>query len=234
MNMHSQNGDNNSPLKDDLDNISRVYGQMDQDEPPELLDQAVLNRAHRAVEGKPHWMQFGWLHGLTTTAVFVLAFFIIMNQRESVPGEEDGIFESPAVPIQADKSTRKTIPTETLERRMKVSNGTGLADEAIESAEFMQQGVLLKEAAPMADTVEAGDAAAQRSPAMAAAEPARSDLKSRAMFESKSETDPERELQEIIRLKQAGDETWRKELDLFLERHPDYPLPDELKTDVDH
>lgn len=230
MNMHSQNGDNNSPLKDDLENISRVYGQMDQDEPPELLDQAVLNRAHRAVEGKPHWMQFGWLHGLTTTAVFVLAFFIIMNQREPVPVEEDGIFESPVVPMQVRKSTRETMQVETRERRMKVSKGSELADEAIESAEFMQQGVLLEEAAPMADAVDAVDAAAQPSPAMAVAEPARSDLTGRAIFKSESETNPERELQEIIRLKQAGDETWRKELELFLERHPDYPLPDELKN----
>ena len=69
-----QNKGGNTPYSDDLDHIRDVYQQLDADEPPDLLDQAILNSAHRAVEKKPHWMKFGWLHGLTTTAVFILAF----------------------------------------------------------------------------------------------------------------------------------------------------------------
>lgn len=229
MNMHSQNGNDNSPLKDDLDKISRAYGQMDQDEPPELLDQAVLNRAHRAVEGKPHWMQFGWLHGLTTTAVFVLAFFIIMNQREPVPVEEDGLFESPPLPMQSAKPNRESAAIQKLERRSDAKKDAGSADEDIGSAGFMQQDILLEEA-PVAEAVEAGDAPVQPSPTMAVAEPARNALSDRARLESESETDPEKELLEIIRLKESGDESWRKELEMFLERHPDHPLPDVLKN----
>ena len=38
----------------------------------------------------------------------------------------------------------------------------------------------------------------------------------------------EQELQVIIDLKNAGDETWAEELEAFIERYPDYQLPDEL------
>ena len=74
MNSIHNNGENDSSLNDDLVKLGHGYGQLQQDEPPELLDQAILNSAHRALEKKPHWMKFGWLHGLTTAAVFVLAF----------------------------------------------------------------------------------------------------------------------------------------------------------------
>ena len=91
MNSIHNNGENDKSLKDGLDELGRAYGQLPHDEPPDLLDQAILTRAHRAVEKKPHWMKFGWLHGLTTTAVFVLAFSLILNQSETVPVYDDGV-----------------------------------------------------------------------------------------------------------------------------------------------
>ena len=88
MNTIHNNGENDKSLSEGLDKLSHEYGLLEQDEPPELLDQAILNSAHRAVEKKPHWMKFGWLHGLTTAAVFVLAFSIFLNQRDPVPDYE--------------------------------------------------------------------------------------------------------------------------------------------------
>ena len=48
--------------------------------------------------------------------------------------------------------------------------------------------------------------------------------------EAPTVTDPdiEKRLLEIISLKQSGDETWSKQLELFRQDHPDYPLPEEL------
>jgi len=91
MNSIHNNGENDQSLKDGLDELGRAYGQLPHDEPPDLLDQAILNSAHRAVEKKPHWMKFGWLHGLTTTAVFVLALSLVLNQSETVPVYDDDI-----------------------------------------------------------------------------------------------------------------------------------------------
>ena len=74
MNTIHNNGENDKSLNEDLHRLGKAYGQLPHDQPPQLLDQAILNSAHRAVENKPHWMKFGWLHGLTTAAVFVLAY----------------------------------------------------------------------------------------------------------------------------------------------------------------
>jgi hypothetical protein len=107
MNSIHNNGENDKSLNDDLDKLSGDYGQLEHDEPPELLDQAILNSAHRAVEKKPHWMKFGWLHGLTTAAVFVLAFSIILNQREPVPVFENGMRSNESVRLQREKAAKK-------------------------------------------------------------------------------------------------------------------------------
>ena len=85
------NTHNNGNNDKDLERLGQAYTRLQQEEPPDLLDQAVLNSARRAVENKPHWMKFSWLHGLTTAAVFVLAFSLVLNQREPVPDFEAGI-----------------------------------------------------------------------------------------------------------------------------------------------
>ena len=90
MNSIHNNGENDKSLNDELDRLGSAYARLDQDEPPKLLDQAILNRARRAVERKPRWMKFSWLHGLTTTAVFVLAFSLILNQPETTPIPQEG------------------------------------------------------------------------------------------------------------------------------------------------
>jgi hypothetical protein len=66
--------------------------------------------------------------------------------------------------------------------------------------------------------------AMQIAPATVAA-PVHSATKARGRMDSTTE----QELQAIIVLKQSGDETWVTKLESFIERYPDYPLPDELK-----
>jgi hypothetical protein len=95
MNSNHDNGENGR-LDEDLDRIGRAYRQMDAEEPPELLDLAIRNSARRAVEKKPARMKFGWLHGLTTAAVFILALSVIMHQRENQPAVGNGVqFDRP-------------------------------------------------------------------------------------------------------------------------------------------
>lgn len=107
MNSIHNNGENDKSLNEDLDKLRRSYAGLEQDEPPELLDQAILNSAHRALEKKSRWMKFSWVHGLTTAAVFVLALSLIINQREQSPAIPDGIeVESLSLP-QLDVSAKK-------------------------------------------------------------------------------------------------------------------------------
>ena len=118
MNSIHNNGKDDSSIDEGLDKLGLAYGQLQQEEPPELLDQAVLNSAHRAVESKPHWMQFGWLHGLTTAAVFVLAFSIILNQREPALDFEDGTISKQPTRSKVEKETGEQTVIKQVEPRL--------------------------------------------------------------------------------------------------------------------
>ena len=111
MNSIHNNGENDQSLNDGLDKLSLQYQDLGHEEPPELLDQAILNSAHREVEKKPHWMKFGWLQGLTTTAVFVLAFSIILDQRESAPVYDQELQNNSPARLQRERVAKKQIPT---------------------------------------------------------------------------------------------------------------------------
>lgn len=112
MNSHHKNGANDSDLNEGLERLGQRYGQLQQDEPPELLDLAILNSAHRAVDKasfltKFGRMKFGWLHGLTTAAVFVLAFSLILKQTESPPVFEDGSGINEPVSLEREVVAKK-------------------------------------------------------------------------------------------------------------------------------
>ncbi len=122
MNSTSNNGNDGKPMDTGLQKISHAWSRLDQDEPPELLDQAILNSAHRAVEKKAKGFQFGWLHGLTTAAVFVLALGIVLQQRPSVPQTENGVLTNEELlPVFLDTVSKKRTDddrsTEMLELR---------------------------------------------------------------------------------------------------------------------
>jgi hypothetical protein len=302
MNTIQNNGKNDKTLDDGLDKLSRAYGQLPHEEPPELLDQAILNSAHRAVENKPHWMQFGWLHGLTTAAVFVLALSLLFNTREPVPDYENGIRLNEADSLQRDKAAIKQSPdiqSDDLGKKIKEESdkrqdvapgapvsavqqsrpmeltaddqnaepvageqraryvqekarevdtgdpsrsqpgqpGTGLeaglghgrqaktdnADRDASSNEPVLEEALLDEAVPIDERREREVISRQSRPATAV-------ITAVSETETSAETDPEIEqrLQEIISLKQSGDETWSTQLELFRKDYPDYPIPEEL------
>ena len=110
MNSIHNNGENDKSLNEGMEQLDQAYAQLPDDQPPELLDQAILNSAHRAVEKKPHWMQFGWLHGLTTAAVVVLALSLVFNQREQVPSFENEIKFDEKARLRREKTEKKQTP----------------------------------------------------------------------------------------------------------------------------
>lgn len=135
MNTIHNNGENDKSLNEGLDKLGRAYGQLQHEEPPELLDQAILNSAHRAVDKKPHWMQFGWLHGLTTAAVFVLALSLIFNTREPVPDYEDGLRLNEAAGLKREKAARKqSTDVESDDLRMEMKEEDEERQDLLQSA----------------------------------------------------------------------------------------------------
>jgi len=272
MNSIHNNGGNDQTLNDGLEELGQAYSALEQDQPPELLDQAILNSAHRAVEERPGWKQFGWMHGLATAAVFVLAFTIILDQRELAPEFKGEVLRDAPSRMEGarelkkqsannvGKSTMATEPVAELRRKtmaadapapatasMEVSseqlneiseqenlNNLPVQSAAVEKNEhadkddvavrYLQEEIMMDEADVLTESPPLDAVSIQMAPATAA-EPASSAAKARHRMDSTSE----QELQAIIELKNAGDETWLTQLEAFVERYPDYPIPEELK-----
>ena len=224
MNNHHKTGEDKTPLKDSLDEISQAYGRMGHEEPPEMLDQAILNSARRAVEKKPHWTQFGWLHGLTTVAVFVLAFSIILNQREPAPNYENNVMSPEPTLLKSEKAARSKTAPQRNELRMEMKEQTERTSADVRALEVSAEEIQLGDRDAMANAPES-DARSEQAGFMAVAGSAKSTMAD----EAESTSGAEQRLAAIIRLKQAGDDAWKKELALFRQQYPDYALPDELK-----
>jgi len=272
-NSHS-NGENDKSLNESLDKLGRAYNSLPHDEPPELLDQAILNSARRAVEKKPHWMKFGWLHGLTTAAVFVLALSIILNQREQPPLYESSIRDNELTGLQREKVAKKQSPAVQSDdvrmelkekseirqdvlrdapvpsaqesevsqtasedraaepaaeapRAIHVQDGlqakTDNADKDVRSNEAVIDEVQVDEADLIVETPDPALLSRQSRPA-AVAEYASGEVGAGA----ETDSDKEKILQDIIRLKQSGDKAWITRLETFKQNYPGYPLPEEL------
>lgn len=221
MNSNHKNGDFSSPLEDDLDTISQAYQDLGQEEPPALLDQAVLNSAHRAVEKQSHWMQFGWLHGLTTAAVVVLAFTIILKQGDPAP-ELDGTMPlDPAMLPQAD-NTADAAKSFRVEKKLEVQK----QDMDIQAEELPPKEMMESRSMPAPALIQT--VSDQPEPEQASSSLAEPDMEQMTGM-AEEQANPGKELETILDLKRAGDDSWIEALAQFVERYPDYPLPEELQ-----
>jgi len=285
MNSIHNNGPDDKLLNDELEDLGQAYQQLSSEEPPELLDQAILNSAHRAVEKSDHWLDFGWVHGLTTAAVVVLALSIILTQRQPTGLEENGLLpvdttaadrnrlleSEPRDEMQQQRSNeaeqkkrelskevrrepRKdavlTMPAASapeVQAGSRAEPGPGLnAPDDFRAKKSMQS-----EDAPLEEAIlQANEAVETRIAApstvgfadeSAPAEAAEveidaikmdADIVAAERLQSKTEEvqAEEAQVQDILRMKNAGDIRWKAKLKIFIENHPDYPLPDELKN----
>ncbi len=271
MNTSHNNGDNDRSLIENLDTIGHSYARLDKEEPPELLDMAVLNSAHRAVEKKTLRMRFGWLHGLTTAAVFVLALSLISKQQESRPLDMNGMGREAQPQAPLDMTEKKQSPmlqSDELNRVLKdkgalrsdMSQGapapaaeapaedTVFADTAeaekasSDDVQSPRAKALYRDEDGQADAVKTEKAVTpetdtiRQSPQAATANEMRRPVKSsepdvlEKETSGKTDSDASQQIQAIIQMKQRGDENWKTELKAFVDSHPDYPLPEELKN----
>jgi hypothetical protein len=268
MNSTHDNGANGRPADEDLDKLARAYAQLEREEPPELLDMAIRNSAHRAVEKKPRRVKFGWRHGLATAAVFVLALSVIIHQRGNQPVTVEGFRLDQPQPSSVASPLKKQLPESQsgqVRNEFKASAATGKDKEAAgataaaaeprgrtlsDAAKENRRDTAAAEAGQAADerieddlavaakTVQAEEADRQASEKIAedigqaeAAKPAIVAAPPPAESGTADDSDMQAEvrLKAIIDMKRNGDEQWKQALRTFIENHPGYPLPDELK-----
>lgn len=214
--------DPNSPIEDQaLDEVTGAWREASNEQPPDLVDLAVLNRARAAVGGRHAWFwNMRWVHGLTTVGVIALAVSLYHEYRETTTPPA-GALKPPAL--------RKEAPAEMLNRYR------GDKDEAgtVQDAMTRQRPAAARQAEPATDAEEPGKAQFAPQPAYT---PERRELEAPAAEEkATTETsglaeDPQAWLERIRALKQAGDEeAARKALAEFRKAWPDYPLPNDLR-----
>jgi hypothetical protein len=88
-----------SALDQEIAPFRSTWTSLEQEEPPGLLDQAVINRARRELkdQGKagPKRISIKWLGAFATAAVIVLALTIVLEQEQHAPvpaaEEADGL-----------------------------------------------------------------------------------------------------------------------------------------------
>ena len=213
-------------LDHELESLERAYGALAQDEPPELIDQAVLNRAKRAAggdAGRRPW-SFGWIHGLTSAAIVVLAVAIYTQQPD--PGDSEPMrvakppssalrdVEAEIQPLQIparQASTEKAPHVNAPEPRRRAPTE---AKSAV--AEFAETAADATEAVTRREVLPQGPEASG----------ARLDQRTDADEEIE---DPDHWLERIRELKRDGeDERAAQELEAFRQSWPDYPVPPEL------
>jgi hypothetical protein len=102
------NRESDSRLEEELQAARSAWSQLEHEEPPDLLDQAVLNSARRAVARTAKRPAMRWMGGLATAAVVVMAVAIAVKQDPDGPAppvpQTDG-FELKLQQSMIDKET---------------------------------------------------------------------------------------------------------------------------------
>ena len=122
-----------SEHRKDAARVRDGYAELAQTEPPDLLDQAILNRARQAVEQQPSrrpW-GFGWVHALSTLGLLVLSLGIFQQLREpAMPAATDA--PDPMIPSAADAApAQEALPPPT---PMRAYRSAPEAQEAVPEA----------------------------------------------------------------------------------------------------
>jgi hypothetical protein len=221
----------------DFEQVSDAYRRLPGEEPPELLDQAVLNRARRAASSKTirPW-NFGWIHAVSTAAVLVLGIALVMNLPDSTPPEP-----SPGSRLGDDESS-STVETFRLmqeftvdadaaeairaEKAASPAAGQQAAEPAVAAEE---RGLLAEPAAIGLGETERSGRGDDRVGTAAAAIAETQALEAAPEAQEAPVREPEAWLEHLLELRARGElAQFEAELAAFRQAWPDYPLPPEF------
>lgn len=226
----------------DLEQVAAQYRALGEEQPPELVDLAVLSRARAAVEKRPRAWSFNltWVHGLATAGVAVLALSLFLQMRELPP--ETGI---PAtLELQRLDQVEPGAADETL-----AESKVAPAKPNAAVSEFRVQSQADDAApAPGQEPLEALGDERQDADAQPTADPARKTEVTalgasrelvectvgqepglvQCQFEGKDWADANARFRELMALRASGDEAgFRLQLARFREEFPQFPLPED-------
>lgn len=214
--MRHQNEENE--LDRDIGKVRPNWARLGQEEPPDLLDQAVLHRARRELEspgiaGRKSWV-FRWPGAFATAAVVLLALTVVLEQEQQAPTavleKADGFRIDPDGPAAGKQAHRnEAVPEESVTRE-------SLADKtpAAKAGREARSKPLRLESASIQAADEQDSAGIASGPGKSTDEILAADAW----------------IDQLLQLKKTHqDEKLAEELSRFRAIYPDYPLPSELE-----
>ncbi len=200
-------------FEQDLEALSTAWSNVNQAEPPDLLDQAILNSAARALEGQPlpWWKKrpLHWAGAAATAMVLVLTITLVVQQDPMAPSppvlKQEGLEQDELKQDRDDSALRKK------------------SEVSADASEFHRERPASKRAA----------APAPPQASLAASKVLEEEVSDRPV-ELSIMADPittaDEWLNQLLELKAAGKEQELKEqLAAFTAAYPDYALPTELQ-----
>ena len=230
----------------DLETVRSAWAGLESAEPPELLDQAVLNRARRDLESRPGRWPLRWLGGFATAAVIVLTLSIVIQQDPQAPvptvDETDGIKLDQSI----SKEAMKEVDRDTARRSVTAEDqaGQSLAGSEQPFEKRLQQAepapppasaaAVMQDSASMHRQKVRSEEIPTNAAEVTAAAPAiaeiAADAETAAEDESAELAEAEAWIERLMLLWETQqDEKLVSELAAFREAFPDYPLPPELE-----
>lgn len=201
---------NKAPAERDPDGeaVAQAWRRLPADEPPELLDQAVLNRARRDLEStRPRPLR--WLGHFATASVAVIALsvWLLHDRGPAAPGGDATLrVAPPAAESAADSPPPSAAPQ---------AQGRRLAPSALSAP--------APAAAANADRAKGAPARAETRPAKPAEFAPAAD---EALEETTQPRTPDDWIEHMLALQAAGRHAeLQAELAAFRAAWPDYPLP---------
>ena len=206
-------------FEQDLEAVRSSWRVLENTEPPDLLDRAVLNTARRELEHHRKRRPWRWLGAFSTAAVVVLALTIVVQQDERPP--------TPAL----DKSDGFMLDQAAPAARKREQDRDDYGEKAGPGESTSQPGA---ETGGRTGTRTKQSAASPAAPASNVAAIAIAEDMARAPVELEEKADriPEADawIERLIFLRETQqDEKLISELATFREAYPDYPLPPELE-----
>ena len=222
--MSTETGTGNKPdgLPQELERLQSDWDRQERAEPPELLDQAVLNAARRDLKPARRSKRLGWVGGFATAGIAVVALSLVLLQ-ETPQSPLPTPLEMPAQEAPAEFRAEKGMPLSRSAKAVKKQEMSAApttaepaADPAVRTAPAAasrpQPEVMRDSVAGLRVNEEAQEelleSAGKAAPALA----------------------PEEWLEQIQRLHERGDEEeLARQLQAFRSTYPDYPLPENLR-----
>ena len=227
---HSSRPDLEPELEQDLEAIRSAWPRMEAQEPPELVDLAVLNAARREVAGRRRPLR--WLGAFATASIIVLTLTVVIQQDPNPPvarDEPDGLkldrstigetrqradeAATPSAAPTAAAPAASMAPAAPSVMKMEASEESGSRDRDREKESMaLPEQQLEMDASVATEPLEAGPMAEVAEKALEG-----SPLPATEWIER------------LLQLRASGQEDrLNEELAEFREAYPDYVLPPEL------